>query len=146
MKNFQVKMVNVTESYSLKIFFWKLYLIIRTFLSWQQDSVLFTGSEIYPPIYHGVPCPAVFISETVNQVSEKDRLFHLLWLPSALGENLTMRPPSSRIQFHQKENIPGHSIERRAYWFVFEIAKLPVPTDRAGIGWWTLFKELTCKR
>ena len=42
---------------------------------------------------------------------------------SPLGGNLTMQPPgctlqgrpSSHLQFGQKENIPGHSVERSAY-------------------------------
>ena len=39
----------------------------------------------------------------------------------------------------QEENIPGHSIERRAYYFVLKIARVfPIPTRRVGVGWWTL--------
>ena len=46
--------------------------------------------------------------------------------------NLTMWPPflhhskkpSSSLQFGQKENIPGHSIERRAYWFILKIGRM----------------------
>ena len=38
---------------------------------------------------------------------------------------------SSPIQFGQEENLPGHSIERRACWFVLKIARLfPIATSR----------------
>ena len=70
----------------------------------QQDSVLLTGPGIYSQLYHRAPCPAVLICNGVQiindkgrvrlfQISQKGRLFHLLWQPSALGDNLTMRPP-----------------------------------------------------
>ena len=68
-------------------------------------------------------------------ISQKDRIFHLLWQPSARGGNLTMwtlqERPSSPLQFGQEENIPGHSIEGRAYWFLLKIARMfPILTSR----------------
>ena len=57
--------------------------------------------------------------------------------------NLTMpilsctlkKRPSSLLQFGQEENIPGNSIEKRAYWLVLKIAGVfPICTGRVGIG------------
>ena len=43
--------------------------------------------------------------------------------------------PSSPFRVDQEENIPGHSTERKAYWFVLKIARVfPIPTGRVGIG------------
>ena len=43
--------------------------------------------------------------------------------------------PSSRLQFGQEENIPGHSTERRAYKFVLKIARVsPIFTGRFRTG------------
>ena len=39
--------------------------------------------------------------------------------------------PSSSLQFGQRENIFGHSFERRAYWFVMKAARaFPILTGR----------------
>ena len=38
------------------IFFWKLYIIIRLLVCWQQDSILLTGLGMYPQIYHALQC------------------------------------------------------------------------------------------
>ena len=73
------------------------------------------------------------------QISQKERLFHPLWQPSTLWSNLTMcspfldppKRPSYPLQFGREENIPGHSIKRRAYWFVLKTARVfPIPTSR----------------
>ena len=41
---------------------------------------------------------------------------------------------SSPLQFGQEENIPGHSIERRTYWFILKIARMfPFPLSRNKI-------------
>ena len=56
-------MVNVTASYSPKHFLFKV--IIRPLPCLQQDSVLLTGPEVYPKIYHSAPCPAVLIFKGV---------------------------------------------------------------------------------
>ena len=54
-----------------------------------------------------------------------------------------MQPPSctlqkrplSPLQFGQEEKIHGQSIERRAYLFIFKIARVfPIPTGRVGRG------------
>ena len=38
---------------------------------------------------------------------------------------------SSPLQFGQEDNIPGHSMERRAYWFILKIARMfSIPTNR----------------
>ena len=51
----------------------------------------------------------------------------------------TLQEKLSPLQFGQEENIPGHSIERRAYWFILKIVKVfPIPTGRVGIVSWTL--------
>ena len=43
----------------------------------------------------------------------------------------TFKRPYSPIQFGQEENIPGHSTERRAYWFILKIARLfLIPSSR----------------
>ena len=43
--------------------------------------------------------------------------------------------PSSPLQFRQEENIPGHSTERRAYWFVLKLPGCCL-FPRVAIGWW----------
>ena len=44
---------------------------------------------------------------------------------------------SSPLLFGQEENIPRHSIKRRAYWFILKIARMfPIPTR-----WWTLLMK-----
>ena len=55
--------------------------------------------------------------------------------PSCTLQNRSYSP----LHFGQEENIPEHSIERRAYWFVVKIARvLLIPTGRVGIVSWTL--------
>ena len=57
------------------------------------------------------------------QISQKGRHFHLLDNQVLLGVVSQCGPsswtlqerPSSPLQFGQEENIPGHSIESRAY-------------------------------
>ena len=125
MKNFQVKQSMWHHHIHQNIFFWKLLLkvIIMTLPCWQQDSVLLTGPGIYPQIYHRAPCPAVLLCKGSNKqqrrgrvglfrISQKDRLFHLLWQPSAFEGNLTVQDsflhPTKRspspLQFGQEEN------------------------------------------
>ena len=39
--------------------------------------------------------------------------------------------PSSPLQFGQEENMPGHLVESRAYWFIWKIARMfPILTSR----------------
>ena len=79
------------------------------------------------------------------EISQKVRLFHILWQPSTLGGNLIMqsfflhpsKKPSSPLQFGKEENIPGHSIERKTYWFILKIDRSS-PFRWVGIGWWAL--------
>ena len=48
---------------------------------------------------------------------------------------ILQRRPSFPLHVGQKENIPGHSVERRAYSFVLKIAWMfPISTGRAEIG------------
>ena len=48
-------------------------------------------------------------------------------LPSCTHQKMS----SSPLQFGQEENIPGRSIERRAYWFILKITRIfSVPTSR----------------
>ena len=84
----------------------------------------------------------------VFQISQKERLFHLLYRPSALGDNLPMRShftctlpkrPFFTLQLGKEDNLSGNSIKKRVDWFVLKIAKLlPVPTGRVEIGRWKL--------
>ena len=69
------------------------------------------------------------------QISQKERLFHLLWQPTSLETNLAMCPPSCiLLQLDQEDNIPGHATETRAYGFGLKISRMvPIPTSR--IGW-----------
>ena len=89
---------------------------------------------IYPQIYHRNPCLTVLISSNFL----KRETLYLLWQPSVLVGNFTMKPPflyppKSSIHFDHEHNIPGHAAERRAYWFVLKTAWLfPVPS-------WILF-------
>ena len=91
------------------------------------------------------------------QISQKERLFHLSGQPSALGGNITMCPPSSTtqkrpscpLQFGQEENMPGHSVQWRAYWFVLKIARMfPTPTSRNRMMSTLVIVNITpkCKR
>ena len=52
---------------------------------WQQDSLLSTGPGIYPQVYHR--------GAWLFQISQKERLFHLLYQPSPIGDNLTVWSP-----------------------------------------------------
>ena len=64
------------------------------------------------------------------QISQKERLFDLLWQPSALGSNLTMWPPSCTLQkrpsslvhFGQKLNILDSQLKKK---FTDLVWKLP---------------------
>ena len=48
-------------------------------------------------------------------------------LPSCTHQKMS----SSPLQFGQEENIPGRSIERRAYWFILKIVRMfSIPTSR----------------
>ena len=103
---------------------------------------------IYPQAYHRTPCHTVLICKGSNkkqkrirlfQISQKERLSHLLWQQSALevisqcgSPSCTLpKRTSSTLQFDQEENIPGYSIERRN----FETCQdLPIDTDRVGTG------------
>ena len=66
------------------------------------------------------------------EISQKERLFHLLWQPSTLGGTLMMQSPFSHLSeksflspsVWQEENIPGNSIKRRAYWVILKIARM----------------------
>ena len=81
------------------------------------------------------------------QISEKERLFHLLYQPNCnlAISSLFLQPSKKGLSLRfslgmQEENISGNSIEGRVYWFIVKIVGvLPVPTDRTGIGWWALF-------
>ena len=55
-------------------------------------------------------------------------------LPAASKKDL-----SFLFSLAQGEDISGHSVEKRVYWFVLKIARVfPVFTGRVGIGWCTL--------
>ena len=56
--------------------------------------------------------------------------------------------PSSPLQFGQEENIPGHSIESRAYWFILKIARMfPILTSRNRMNTFIIVNiNPTCKR
>ena len=131
-KTFKWNMVNVTASYSPKHFFWKLYVIIRPWPSWQQIlhfSQVLESIHKFKKKFHTLQC--LFLGALISnkwgvgsfQIYQKDRLFHPLWQPSTLGGNPTMLPPSCTFQkwpspslyFGQEENIPGHSTEKKAY-------------------------------
>ena len=76
-------------------YFWRLWTAFQKFSLCLADS-------IYPQIYNRTPCPVMLICKGVIknkggvglfQISQKERLFHLLWQPSAFGVNLTMWSP-----------------------------------------------------
>ena len=112
-------MVNVTESYSPKQF------LLEALSNYETFALLTAGFSTFDRFIHkfivelhAMQC--LFVSGSKKQkrrgrvglfqTSHKDRLFHLLWQPSAFGGNLTMQTP---ILQPQEENIPGHSTERR---------------------------------
>ena len=78
------------------------------------------------------------------QISQKERLFHVLYQPSDNLAIWSLLAPFQKstffpLQFGQEENISGNSIESRVYWFILKIARVfPVPTGTVGIGWWKL--------
>ena len=51
--------------------------------------------------------------------------------------------PSPPLQFGQEQNIPGHSFERGADWFVLKTSGVfPITTGRVESGWWTFLQWL----
>ena len=119
MKNFQVKHGQCDSIiFSRNIFFWRLLVIARPLPCWQQDFLLLICPRIYPQIYHRTPRPAVLICKGI--ISQCGH-------PSCALQ----KRPSSSFQFGQEENIPGHSTERRAYWFILEVTRMfPILTNR----------------
>ena len=145
MKNFHIKHGQCDSiMFPQNIFFWRLSVIARPLPCWQQDSLLLICLGAYPKIYHRTICPAVLICKRSNKkiisnFTEGERLFHLLWQPSAFEGNFTMWYPScilqkrssSPFQVGQEENIPGHPTEMRAYWFILKIAmRFSITTSR----------------
>ena len=64
-------MINVTASYiPQNIFFWRLEVIARPLLCWQQDFLLLICRGIYPQIYDRTPCPAVLICNCGSKKSK----------------------------------------------------------------------------
>ena len=101
-KNFQVKHGQCDSViFPKNIFFWRLQVIARPLSCWQYDSLLFICPGIYPQVYHRTACPVELICKEVKQkqrrcriiFSQMERLFLLLWKPSAPGGNLTIWPP-----------------------------------------------------
>ena len=69
--------------------------------------------------FHALQCLFVRWS---NKKQRRDRIISNF----TKGETFSSSP-----QFGQEENIPGHSIERRAYWFILKIARMfPIPSSR----------------
>ena len=137
MKNFQVKHGQYDSIISPKTFSFKSSKRLadrRIVFFWQVlESIHKFIIEI-----HVLEC--LFVTGS-NKKQRKARIvsnftkggtFHLLWQPSVLEGNLAMWSPPL------EENIPGYSIERKAYWFALKTAwVLPIPSDRVRIGWWT---------
>ena len=78
--------------------------------------------------------------EGLFQISQKERLSSLMTTKYSWG-NLIILPSFLHLskkaslypvfQFGQEENVPGHSIERRAYLFILNIARMfPIPSSR----------------
>ena len=63
-----------------------------------------TGPGIYPRVYHRASCPAVKNKGEVGlfQISQKERLFHVLYQPSY---NLTMWSPFTSLLHPSKKGL-----------------------------------------
>ena len=71
-----------------------------------------TGSRIYPEIYHEAPCSTVFICKRSNK-KRRGRIISNFTKGDTFLSLMAINV--SLLQFGQEENIPGQSIERRAY-------------------------------
>ena len=129
-------MVNVTLSYSPKHFLLKV-------LSNSDRRILFFWQvlvSIHKFIIELYALQCLLGGVGLFQISQKDRLFYLLWQPSTPGGNFKCSPPSctlqkrpySPLQFGQKQNMPEQSIERRAYLLT------PYSQRQSRKRWWTI--------
>ena len=123
MKNFQVNMVNKTASYYHQTFaFQGSKLLLGTcFVESRILYFWYVLKSIHKFIieFHALQCLFVRWS---NKKQRRDRIISNF----TKGETFSSSP-----QFGQEENIPGHSIERRAYWFILKIAMMfPIPLSK----------------
>ena len=143
-ENFQVKMVSVTASYYHKTFafggskllldiclahsrilyFWYILKSIHKFIIELHalQCLFFRGSNkkqrkswIISNFIKGETFSSLMTTKYI-----------LLGVISECGTPscTPQKKPSSPFQFGQEEDIPGHSVERRTYWFILKIARM----------------------
>ena len=110
------------------LYFWQVLESIHKFII-----------ELYPPIFVRGSNKKQRRGRIILNFTKRETLFVfydnqvLLGVISRCGfPSCTLQKrPSSSLQFCQEENIPGHSIERRAYWFVLKISRMfPISMSR----------------
>ena len=135
-------MVNVTASYSSKTFsFEGSKKLLDFFLVDSRILYFWYVFESIPKFIIELYALQCLFVRRSNKKQRRGRIisnftkgetFSSLLQPSAFGHNCTMWLPSGTLQerssslflFGQEENIPGHSIESRAYWFILKIVRM----------------------
>ena len=60
----------------------------------------------------------------ISNLSKGETFSSLLATKYSWGIILRCGFPTCTLQFGQEENIPGHSIENRAYWFILKVSRM----------------------
>ena len=141
-------MFNVTASHSPKHFLLEDPVFIRTFPWWQQGYFDRSWNLSTNLSQSSIPCSTYLqqrrggiISNLtkVNLFSYNNQVLFGVISQCSRHPAPSQRKLSSLVHFDQKNNRPGHSIKRRAYWFVWKTARaFPIPTGREESEWWTL--------
>ena len=80
----------------------------------------------------------------VFQVLQKMRLFHLLWQPSVLGDNLTMWLPFLHPSVWPRREYTWTLNWKQSLLIYFENChNVPSLFSQVGIGCWTILEQLT---
>ena len=143
MKNFEAKHGQCDSiTFSQNIFFWRLKVIVRPLPCWQQASLVLICPGIYPQFIIELHVLHCLFVEGSNEKPRRGRIILYLTEGETFSFLMTtkcscwyshsvipfLHPPrkafSLPLRFGQEKNIPGHSIENRAYWFVLKIARV----------------------
>ena len=94
----------------------------------QCDSIIFPKTFSFTFLYLCLADIRILYIHQILESSQKIIIKHNLpSFPSCTLQKRTSPP----LQFGQEENIPGHSTEKRAYWFVLKLARMfLIPTSR----------------
>ena len=138
-------MVNVTAPYHPKTFaFEGSKLLLDISLGDSRILYFWYVLKSIQKIYHRTPC--LFVKGS-NEKQRRGRIISNFTKGetfSSLNDNQVLLgviscgphscTPQKRgfLQFGQEENIPGHSIETRPYWFIFKIFRMiHIPLSRS---------------